>query len=131
MSKFTLVRLREVVGKISFSKLVEDDYCPFDEFMKEIESEGNLNKHLLSILAIMDQVANLKLLPKSKYKDITPFRELIKEFEIKKGDLRVYLIKEEEHILILGGKKNSQAKDIRKFRSIKERYLASKRNQQL
>ncbi|MEI9919004.1 MAG: hypothetical protein WDO14_09420 [Bacteroidota bacterium] len=120
--------MKEIVGTISFSKLVIDDYCPFDEFINEIEHQGNLRKNLLSVFAIMDQIANLKFLPQSKFKDITPKKEAIKEFEIKKGDLRVYLIKEEEHILILGGKKNSQAKDIHKFRSLKQRYLASKQS---
>ena len=50
-----------------------------------------------------------------------------KEFEIKKGDLRVYIIKEDGHIVVLGGKKGAQDEDIRKFRSIKERYLNSKK----
>jgi putative component of toxin-antitoxin plasmid stabilization module len=74
----------------------------------------------------MNQVADLKRLPKDKFRDITPKKETIKEFEIKKGDLRVYLIKEEGHIVILGGKKGTQDEDIREFQSVKRRYLQSK-----
>jgi putative component of toxin-antitoxin plasmid stabilization module len=51
----------------------------------------------------------------------------VKEFEIKRGDLRVYLIKEDAHIVIVSGKKSRQQEDIRQFRSIKKRYLDSKK----
>jgi putative component of toxin-antitoxin plasmid stabilization module len=66
-------------------------------------------------------------LPKEKFRDITPQKQQVKEFEIKKGDLRVYLIKEQGHIVILGGKKGSQNEDVKQFRSIKQRYLESKK----
>jgi putative component of toxin-antitoxin plasmid stabilization module len=66
-------------------------------------------------------------LPKEKFRDITPQKQQVKEFEIKKGDLRVYLIKEQGHIVILGGKKGLQNEDVKQFRSIKQRYLESKK----
>lgn len=75
----------------------------------------------------MNQVANLQRLPKEKFRDITLERDLVKEFEIKKGDLRVYVIKEDGHIVVFGGKKSTQAKDINLFRSIKKQYLESKK----
>ncbi len=75
----------------------------------------------------MDQVAKMQLLPQDKFKDITPVKETIKEFEIKTKSLRIYLIKDEPgHLIILAGKKNNQRGDIKEFRSIKKRYIEFK-----
>ena len=127
MSRFALEDITEVKGQIRFKKLVVDGFCQYDEFCEQIESDGNLKKQLVGIFANMNQVAQMNRLPREKFTDITPKKEQVKEFEIKKGDLRVYLIKEEGHIVIIGGKKGSQHEDIRQFRSIKQRYLESKK----
>ena len=72
----------------------------------------------------MQQIANLNSLPKNKFRDITPNKELVKEYEFKKGDLRVFAIKTEGgQIVVLGGYKNSQKADIKKFQELKKRYL--------
>lgn len=127
MSKFTLRKLAAVEGRIPFSMLEVDGVCQFEEFCLQIKRDGNLAKQLITAMARMNQVANLERLPVEKFRDITPSKEIIKEFEIKAGDLRIYLIKEDEHIVILGGKKNTQPDDIKRFRSAKKRYLQSKR----
>lgn len=127
MSRFALEDITEVKGQIRFKKLVVDGFCQYDEFCEQIESDGNLKKQLVGIFANMNQVAQMNRLPREKFRDITPKKEQVKEFEIKKGDLRVYLIKGEGHIVIIGGKKGSQHEDIRQFRSIKQRYLESKK----
>ena len=128
MANFTLWEMPEVKGIIGFRKLVIDGFCPYDEFCKLIEGEGNLRKQLIGIAHTMNEVANRRSLPKEKFRDITPEKDLVREYEFKKGDLRVYAIKDVAgHIVILGGKKNSQKKDIRSFRAIKQRYLQSKK----
>lgn len=119
--------MEEVKGPIRFKKLIIDGLCQYDEFCNQIEREGNLKKHLIGIINNMNQVANLRRLPKEKFRDITPYRQAVKEFEIKKGDIRVYVIKEDGHIVILGGKKSTQDEDYKQFRSIKERYLETKK----
>ncbi|MEJ0055764.1 MAG: helix-turn-helix transcriptional regulator [Bacteroidota bacterium] len=81
----------------------------------------------MGIISIIDQVANLKRLPREKFRDITAAKQAVKEFEIKKNDLRVYAIKEDGHIIVLGGRKSDQDEDIKRFRSIKQRYLDSKK----
>jgi putative component of toxin-antitoxin plasmid stabilization module len=126
MSTFALLEMPEIQGKISFRKLTVNGVCPFDVFCEEIKEEGNLEKQLIGLFNNMDQVANLNRLPETKFRDVTPRGESIKEFEIKKGDLRIYVIKEEGHIVVLGGKKNRQEKDFRLFRSLKKQYLNSK-----
>ncbi len=127
MNRFALTKISQVKGQIQFCKLIIDGVCQFDEFCLEIEKDGNLSKQLSTIFSRMDQVAGMKLLPKEKFRDITPKKRNVKEFEIKTKDLRVYLIKEEGHIVILGGKKSTQSEDIKHFRSIKDRYLQSKK----
>ena len=127
MSSFALRDILEVKGQIRFTKLTINGFCQFDEFCQQIETDGNLKKQLIGIFANMNQIAQMNRLPKEKFRDITPAKQSIKEFEIKKGDLRVYLIKEQGHIVILGGKKGSQHEDIRQFRAIKKRYLESKK----
>ena len=72
----------------------------------------------------MNEVANIRTLPNTKFKDITPRKENVKEYEFKEGNLRVYAIKKfGGKIIILGGYKNRQKQDLRKFRSLKEQYL--------
>jgi hypothetical protein len=74
----------------------------------------------------MSFIANLNSLPHSKFKDITPDKEEIKEYEFKSKHLRIYCIKKPNgKIIILGGYKNNQSSDIIKFRSIKQQYLKS------
>jgi putative component of toxin-antitoxin plasmid stabilization module len=126
MSTFALLEMPEIQGKISFRKLTVNGVCAFDVFCEEIKEEGNLEKQLIGLFNNMNQVANLNRLPETKFRDVTPRGESIKEFEIKKGDLRIYVIKEEGHIVVLGGKKNRQEKDFRLFRSLKKQYLNSK-----
>ena len=127
MNKFALVKLSQVKGRIPFAMLEIDGVCQFKEFCRQVEQDGNLKKQLTTAMSRMDQVANMQLLPANKFRDITPTKDAVKEFEIKTPDLRIYLIKELGHIIILGGKKNTQADDIKKFRSIKQRYLQSKK----
>jgi putative component of toxin-antitoxin plasmid stabilization module len=126
MPNFALADMPEIRGKIKFRKLIVDGVCPYDEFCSEVRHDGNLEKQLAGLLNNMNQVAGMNRLPHEKFKDITPKGELIKEFEVKKGDLRVYMIKEEGHVVIIAGKKNTQQKDIRRFQSLKKQYLDSK-----
>lgn len=126
MNKFALAEIEQVKGKIKFKKLLIDGACQFDAFCEQIEKDGNLRKQLVGIYTNMNQVANLKRLPREKFRDITPRKDPVKEFEIKKGDLRVYIIKEDNHLVVLAGKKSTQGEDIKQFRAIKKRYLNSK-----
>ena len=127
MSKFALQNIDRIKGQIRFKKLIVDGECQFDQFCELIRHEGNLEKQLIGIFNKMEEVAQMRRLPREKFRDITPAKESIKEFEIKKGDLRVYVIKEDGHIVVLGGKKGDQDEDIKQLRSIKRRYVDSKK----
>jgi putative component of toxin-antitoxin plasmid stabilization module len=132
MSTFDVQSLESVVGTIKFFKLVVDGESLFDAFEEEIKKDGNLEKQLVVIESRLDDIANLRLLPFNKFKDITPAKEKVKEYEIKTHDLRVYLIKDEEgNLIILGGKKNTQQSDIKRFKSLKKQYLKYRDEQKI
>ncbi len=122
MSKFALRRIDAVQGNQTFEKLIVDGHCPFDQFEKNLEAK--YRRSLGKIYFYMNEVANNKPLPNTKFKDVTPKKEKVKEYEFKDGDLRVYGISSYGgKIIILGGHKNHQEKDFRAFRSLKKQYL--------
>lgn len=126
MSKFVLKEYNNVLGRIKFFKLIEDKVCYWDEFCREIQKDANLEYQLITVISRMNDIANLRMLPKEKFRDITPGKQTIREYEIKTKDLRVYLIKDESgNVVLMGGKKNSQPEDIKRFRGIKKAYLSS------
>ncbi len=124
MATFALNKIQAVKGQQTFYKLLKDNKCPFDEFEDSLETQ--YKSELGSIYAYMERVANRKSMPAKKFKDITPSQETVKEYEIKTKNLRVYLIKRKGgKVVILGGYKNNQKNDLRKFRSLKKQYLQS------
>jgi|SRR6056297_4078965 len=124
MTKFTLKKIEEIEGKQDIFKMEIDDTCLFDEFENDIENKGQYEQELYSIYSLMEDVANNKLLPKQKFRDITiNKKDSLKEYEFKSKHLRVYAIKTKEgKVIILGGYKNNQKRDIKKLRNIKANY---------
>ena len=128
MYSFALLKITEIVGKLSFYKLSINGKCEFDQFEREIQKDGNLKKELIKIQTRLQELAEGKQLPPFKFKDITPKGELVKEYEIKSDHLRVYFFFEsnEGRVIVCAGKKNTQSKDIAHFQKIKKAYLSSK-----
>jgi hypothetical protein len=93
MHTFVLHKIDQVKGKISFYKLEIDGKCDFDEFCEAFETADE-KKILLTLYAIMDSVANLSLLPKTKFRELKGRKksDKIKDYEIKKDTIRIYLI---------------------------------------
>jgi hypothetical protein len=74
----------------------------------------------------MNRDANMQSLGDTKFRDVTPDGELVKEYEIKYQDLRAFAIKVPNgKLVLLGGYKNNQKSDFSRFRSIKKHYLES------
>jgi len=109
-------------------KLSKDGYCEYDEFEKTIQDEGTCTSELITIQARLQEMAELKSMPKEKFKDITE-NSPVKEYEIKTKHLRLYLMHEQNtgRVIISGSKKTSQDKDIRHFRILKQEYIDSKK----
>lgn len=128
MYTFALQEIKEIKGRLKFFKLLINGTCEYDEFEKEIQTEGNLKSELTTIESRLHEIADLKLLPKTKFRDITPKNANNKEYEIKTRHLRVYLFHEEKtgHVIVCGGKKGTQKADIKHFQKIKNEYLKQK-----
>ena len=128
MHTFALKNIEEITGKVKIYKLLIDGSCEYDDFEKTIESEGNLTSELRTIVVRLHEIADLKALPQTKFKDITPKNESNKEYEIKTHHLRVYLFHEKKtgRIIVCGGKKGTQESDIKYFRRIKKEYFKQK-----
>lgn len=124
MSSFALVEFTQVKGHIRFYKLEVNGICPLDEFWAEIRAQSNLAKQLNKAIAIMELIALKHLLPEEKYKKISDSGEKVKEYEVKTKDLRIYLFRlPDGAIVVLGGKKSTQKRDINRFKNLKEEYL--------
>lgn len=128
MYKFALKEIEEIKGRIKIFKLLVDGMCAYDQFEREIENEGNLLSELRTIITRLHDIADLKSLPDTKFKDITARNENNKEYEIKTHHLRIYLFHEKHtgRIIVCGGKKGTQKADIQHFRKIKKEYFKQK-----
>jgi hypothetical protein len=125
MSKFALEKIKAIKGKQVFEKLLINDTCQLDDYEKNLEKK--YKNELSMIYLYMNEVANLKYPPDAKFKDITPPKEIVKEYEFRTKHLRVYAIKKENgKLIVFGGYKNRQNKNLREFRSIKKMYLEEK-----
>lgn len=148
MPKFVHKNIEAINGKQQFRQLVVvddredarkiqkeideleavDEQVPYVGVLDEYENklESKYRSSFRSLLAIMDRVANLQGLPVEKFRDITPDKQTVKEYEFKCQDLRVYAIKiANGKMILLGGYKNNQSEDISGFRSLKKEYLHS------
>jgi hypothetical protein len=137
MSKFVTKPIEAISGKQEFKQLVilPDDAdiskTDIDKTTGQWDKyENGLEKKYQSsfnrIVSIMDGVANLQGFSDTQFKDVTPAGELVKEYEFKSGDLRAFAIKiPNGKLVVLGGYKNQQTADFKKFRSLKKQYLDS------
>ena len=124
MSKFALEKMELIGGKQIFNKLLVDGKAPFDCFTEELEEQ--YKSELGSIYYRMEAVANLQLLPKDKFRELKGGKGDVKEYEFKSKHLRVYAIHQKDgKIVVMGGYKNSQDKDIVTFRALKKQYIES------
>lgn len=124
MPKFALDNIKAVVGKQRFDKLLIDDVAPFDTFENNLEDE--YKPEIASIYQIMNDVANLRSLPYSKFHPYSDGSDGYREYEFKTKHLRVYAIEQPGgKIIIFGGTKANQSKDESTFRKIKKQYISS------
>ncbi len=64
-------------------------------------------------------------MPSTKCRDLTPKADVNKEYELKTKHLRLYIFHQSRigRVIVFLGKKTTQKKDIKKFRSIKKQYF--------
>ncbi len=104
--------------------MVIDDLGQLESYERELEAK--YKSHYLSLLHIMNEVSRGARLPNTKFHHLKNTKGLVGVCEFKFGDLRLYAIQKTGGlIIVLGGYKNSQPKDISKFRGLKNQYLNS------
>lgn len=121
MSKFALHKIDVIKGKQNFCQLVIDGVKQLDRFEAELEKSTTYFSEYKTILTYMEYIAENRTLPATKFKDITPKKEVIREYEFKSKHLRIYAIqKKGGKIIVLCGFKKNQKNDIKRFRSLKK-----------
>lgn len=65
MAEYSLKPMDAVVGKQSFDMLVRDGICLFEDFEKNVETQ--YKGEVASLYTLMNDVANLKSLPDTKF----------------------------------------------------------------
>jgi len=126
MEFYSLKQIAEIEGKQKIFKLFIDENCLFEKFENEIEDIGQYEEELASIFAHIEDFSNHVLLPASKFRILNKGskKDKIKEYEFKSKHLRVYGIKAPTgQIIILGGYKATQKKDINRLKRIKTGYI--------
>lgn len=123
MSNFALRIIDQVRGKQTFQELVIDGEGQLTTFVDSLET--CYMSEMDGIFNYMDQVANIRLVPKEKFHSLSDGKDSYKEYEFKSKHLRIYAIEYSNgKVVILGGTKNNQPDDIRKFRALKKQFLS-------
>lgn len=101
----------------TFYKLHIDGVCQFDEFIEEINMVKIARKKISDLFSRMGCFGDY-LMPKKYFRHIKEVQH--KDiFEFKKDDIRIYVKLEKPNvIIILGGYKGTQKKDIQKIKRI-------------
>lgn len=125
MPRFALEKIIEIDGRINFYKLKIDGSSDYDLFIDQCIKEGAYESELVTLQSRMQQISDLKTLPETKHRDITPKKSAIKQYEFKTKNLRVYTFHDKSNgrVIVLGGKKGTQKKDIKRFRGIIDEYF--------
>jgi hypothetical protein len=131
MRNFALLNIDQVKGRIKFYKLVINGECAFDRFCENFTRKQD-EKKLIRILARMESLSNHGRLGPSQFSELArSANDKIKDYEIKVKPYRVYFFKDDcGYIVVLGGTKNSQPRNINNLRNIKQEYFESKKGKQ-
>ena len=80
------------------------------------------------IFATLQSYSDLLIMRQTRFKELKrPKSDDVKDYEIKINKYRVYMFKDSNGgIVVFGGSKNNQKKDIRQFRGIKQAYIKSR-----
>lgn len=110
--------------KISVYELCKNGQSLFESFVEEIEKNGNLFDKLAGAIRIIEETSNLKRFPRSKFREIKGHSLGCKVYEVKSNIIRVYLFHEEKtgRVIITGGLKSNQLKDIKSILKIIKEY---------
>lgn len=110
----------ELIGnkEYKFYELIINGKNLFHEFRENIKPGSRDEKSFQGIVALMEIIGPRVMLPETKFRHITGC-ERKDIFEFKKGNIRVYVIKQEPDMyIILAGYKNNQSLDIKNINKL-------------
>lgn len=123
---FAFEKMTEIRGKIPFYKLKKQDNIQLDDFETELVASPKYIKEYLKILSWMDLYSNGELVGKEKFRTLDHDKSPYTLFEFKSRNLRVYGMGcPGGEIIILGGYKNRQNRDLKRVRKIAEAVYKS------
>jgi len=130
MRTFATENMEEVKGsRQTFEKLYVDGICLLTNFEEEIKSIPQYYSEFTTIIAYMNCVADGQTLPKTKFRVIEGGNEKVKQYEFKSKNLRVYACSQKGgKIVIMGGYKTTQKKDIHKLHELVKEYVSFREN---
>ena len=126
MQRYSTIEMTEIRGnKCVFSKLIANGRCYFDEFEEQVNKNNDFGGEYEKILTLMDLYANGTRLPSTKFNNIKDGKYHGVFWEFKTKHLRVYTVcKGKGQVVVIGGTKNSQKKDIERFKKISIEFIS-------
>ncbi|MBK9109065.1 MAG: hypothetical protein IPM92_12050 [Saprospiraceae bacterium] len=122
MPTFTLKEIESIQGSIKFYDLVIDGVNQQEAFKESIKLNNQYMSEYKTILAYMDQLANLKTLPETKHRKLKGNKDTSTEYEFKSKHLRIYNYQHDGRgrVVVFWGLKTSQNQDLKTFRALKK-----------
>jgi len=125
MCIFAAEKIKTICGKTHpFKKLYYNGLCYFEKFEEKLEDK-RLIKEYKQIITYIDQYSEGVNLPANKRRVINCSEiKNAQLWEFKKGSIRIYYFEyESENIIVSGGYKKDQKRDIDRFVSIVKKYF--------
>ena len=125
MTIFTLAKVEAFETSSTVWKLLRNGRCFVDEFREEVKKDKNLREEWLEMIATIHDAASGKLLPQKRFKKLKLAKSFVfQAYEAKSFSLRLYMITEHKigKILVCGGRKKTQIKDIERLKRIIKEY---------
>lgn len=122
---FALIPIEAVNGRRSLFKLRRGNRCFLDDFEKDVINNKQHKVELTKLYSYMEYLADGITLPDSIHKELrSNKKDSVKEYELRTRNLRLYLIKQlGGRIVVYGGYKKNQQKDLKNFRAIKKQFV--------
>ena len=125
MAQSELKHIAEFRTRLKVYELIRNGVNLIDEFREEVLSDSNLAREWYVLVASIEDVANGKMLPITRFRKLKLAKSVKPAlFEVKSKNLRLYLTFDYPHgqILIMGGKKVNQSRDIMKVTRLQREF---------
>jgi len=121
MSNFGVKRVLEEIGyRTPIYALTKSDYCEYEDFINKTKAEVKYNGELKSIYGHLETIGSGKFPPANKCRKLEGFPGNFQPWEIRTKNLRLFFFYDHGLIIICGGKKANQKKDINYLKKLEK-----------